>query len=156
MWGSGGAWLSEVRAYGLIQPNRFQGGQELIFECDYQFDPTIIRAIIDQEQVIPNLLIGIRIDSSNNTVITDMASTALGNGLIDFDILAEQKATFRFTCIMPNLAHGAYFLTPGIAVGDGKACIPLRGYDNLIELRCEPSDMVLGLIKFDYNVKRVE
>lgn len=156
IWGRGGAWITEVRAYGLMTPNRFQGGQELIFECDYQFDPTLINTIITQENVKHNLLIGLRLDSSKNTVITDMASTALGNGSIDFDIFTEHKATFRFSCTMPNLAHGDYFLTPGIAVGNGDTCIPLRGYDNLIELRCEPSEMVLGLMRFDYNLKRVE
>ncbi len=157
MWGRGGAWLKEVRAYGLMPPNRFKGGQELIFECDYQFDPTMISAIIAQEEkVVPNLLIGLRLDSSTGTVITDIASTALGNGLMDFDIFTEQNATFRFRCIMPNLSHGYYFLTPGIAIGNEHVLIPLRGYDNLIELRCEPSDMILGLLKINYDLKRLE
>jgi lipopolysaccharide transport system ATP-binding protein len=155
MWGRGGAWLTEVRAYGFMPPNRFQGGQELIFECDYLFDPAIISALIAQEEVMPNLLIGLRLDTSKNTVITDIASTALGDGLMEFDVLTEQKATFRFSCVMPHLAHGDYFLTPGIAVGNGNVCVPLRGYDNLIEICCEPSDLVIGLLKIDYNVTRV-
>lgn len=156
MWGRGGAWLTEVRAYGFMPPNRFQGGQELSFECDYQFDPIVISSIIAQEQVKPNLLIGLRLDTSKNAVITDIASTALGDGVIDFDILNERTATFRFSCSMPKLAHGDYFLTPGVAVGNGEVCIPLRGYDNLIELRCEPSEMVLGLLKIDYTLERVK
>jgi lipopolysaccharide transport system ATP-binding protein len=155
MWGRGGAWITEVRAYGLMSPNIFTGGQELIFECDYQFDPAIISGIIAKEKVTPNLLIGLRLDSSQNVVITDMASTALNDGMLDFDLFTEQEATFRFCCTMPNLAHGDYFLTPGIAVGNSNGCVPLRGYDNLIELRCDPSEMVLGLIKIDYNLKRV-
>ncbi|RII27579.1 MAG: sugar ABC transporter ATP-binding protein [Geobacter sp.] len=155
MWGRGGAWLKEVRAYGFMPPNRFQGGQKLIFECDYQFDPAVISALIAQEEVMPNLLIGLRLDTAKNTVITDIATTALGDGLMDFDVLTEQKATFRFSCIMPHLAHGDYFLTPGIAVGNGNVCVPLRGYDNLIELCCEPSDLVIGLLKINYNVTRV-
>lgn len=154
-WGRGGAWLTEVRAYGLMTPNRFQGGQGLVFECDYEFDPTIISAVIAEEQVKPNLLVGLRLDSAKSTVITDMASTALGAGLMDFDLFTETKATFRISCTMPNLAHGNYFLTPGVAVGIGNACVPLRGYDNLIELRCEPAEMVLGLIKINYSLERV-
>lgn len=154
-WGKGGAILTGMRFFGLLPPNRFIKGQMIVIECDYIFDPKHLSALAEKENVILELAVGIRVDAGNGLTLCDFSSSVVGKGLLGFDIAKEEKATFRFEGTLPNLAPGTYFFTPEVSIGDKNSYSPVCVYENAAMLQCERTELILGLFKPDYKIRRI-
>ena len=154
-WGRGGATLEAMRFFGLLPTNRFIKGQKIIIECDYRFDPSILCALAAAEKVVPELAIGMRIDTGNGIPLCDFSSAAIGTGKLNFDIAKDRFATFRFEGILPNLAPGDYFFTPAVSVGHKDSYVPIVVNENAAILQCERTELILGLFKPEYTAQRI-
>jgi hypothetical protein len=154
-WGKGGATLTAMRFFGLLPPNGFVKGQKIIIECDYHFDPRLLLALAEKENVVPELAVGMRIDAGNGLTLCDFSSAVVGTERLDFDIAKKEKATFRFEATLPNLAPGDYFFTPEVSIGSKDSYVPVTVYENAAMLHCERTELILGLFKPDYVVQRI-
>ena len=154
-WGKGGATLTGMRFFGLLPPNRFVKGQKIVIECDYHFDPTFLCALAEKEKVVPELAVGVRVDAGNGLTLCDLSSAVVGSGHLDFDMTKEEKATFCFEATLPNLVPGDYFFTPAVSIGDVRSNAPVAVYENAAILHCERTELILGLFKPDYLVRRI-
>jgi ABC-type polysaccharide/polyol phosphate transport system ATPase subunit len=154
-WGSGGATLVKMRLFGLIPPNRFINGQKIIIECDYCFNPSLLFTLSEKEGVPATLAVGMRVDASNGMPLCDFSSAVMNCEKFEFDISQENQASFRFEATLPNLAPGDYFFSPEISIGDQDLYIPVAIYENAAILHCEKTELILGLFKPDYSVKRI-
>ena len=154
-WGKGGATLTGMRFFGLLPPNRFIKNQKIIIECDYQFDPEFLCTLAEKENVVPELAVGMRIDSGNGLTLCDFSSAVVGSERLKFDIAIEETGTFRIEATLPNLAPGDYFFTPEISIGSKDSYVPVAVYENAALLYCERTELILGLFKPDYAVHRI-
>lgn len=154
-WGRGGATLESMRFFGLLPTNRFIKGQKIIIECDYRFEPSILCALAVEENVIPELAVGMRIDAGNGMPLCDFSSAAIELGKLNFDIAKDKFATFRFEGILPNLAPGDYFFTPAVSIGHKDSYVPIVVNENAAILHCERTELILGLFKPEYTVQRI-
>ena len=154
-WGKGGATLTGMRFFGLLPPNRFIKSQKIIIECDYQFDPKFLCTLAEKENVVPELAVGMRIDSGNGLTLCDFSSAVVGSERLKFDIAIDETATFRIEATLPNLAPGDYFFTPEISIGSKDSYVPVAVYENAALLYCERTELILGLFKPDYAVHRI-
>ena len=154
-WGRGGATLEAMRFFGLLPNNRFINGQKIIIECDYRFDNNLLHGLASEENVVPEIAASMRVDSSNGLPLCDFSSAAMNSEKFKFDLCKEDRATFRFEATLPNLAPADYFLTPGISIGDQESYVPIAVYENAAILQCEKTELILGLFKPDYIVRRI-
>ena len=154
-WGKGGAILTGMRFFGLLPPNRFIKGQKIIIECDYQFDPALLCNMAEKENVVPEIAVGIRVDAGNGLTLCDLSSAVIGPEHLDFDMAKEEWATFRFEATLPNLVPGNYFFTPAVSIGNKSSYTPVVVYENAAMLQCEKTEVILGLFKPDYLVRRI-
>jgi ABC-type polysaccharide/polyol phosphate transport system ATPase subunit len=154
-WGRGGATLEAMRLIGLLPTNRFTNGQKIIIECDYRFDNNLLHTLASEENVVPEIAASMRVDSSNGMPLCDFSSAAMNSEKFKFDLCKEDRATFRFEATLPNLAPADYFLTPGISIGDQESYVPIAVYENAAILQCEKTELILGLFKPDYIVRRI-
>lgn len=154
-WGRGGATLEALRFFGLLPTNRFVKGQKIIIECDYRFEPSILCALAAEEEVVPELAIGMRIDAGNGMPLCDFSSVLIGSGKLNFDIAEEKFATFRFEGVLPNLAPGDYFFTPEVSIGHKDSYVPIVVNENAAILQCDRTELIVGLFKPEYTVQRI-
>ena len=144
-----------MRFFGLLTPNRFIKGQKIVIECDYIFDPKHLSSLAEKENVIPELAVGMRIDAGNGLTLCDFSSAVVGTERLGFDIAKEERATFCFEAVLPNMVPGAYFFTPEVSIGDKDSYVPVCIYENAAMLQCERTELILGLFKPDYTVRRI-
>ncbi len=151
-YGRGGAELTEIRILGLGQPNILRGRDELTIELRVRWDRERIQRIIQETGVQPNLLFGIRFETSRGFVINDLATSVL-DGRCDVDPLYCDSGTLTYKVRLPfALAKGDYFLSPAIALGRQNHLEPLAEYTNLVHLKSEPSEAtVLGQLRYDFD-----
>ena len=154
-WGRGGATLEAMRFFGLLPTNRFIKGQKIIIECDYRFEPSLLCALAAEENVDPEIAIGMRIDTGNGMPLCDFSSAAIGSGKLNFVIANDKFATFRFEGTLPNLAPGDYFFTPEVSIGNKDSYVPIVVNENAAILQCERTELILGLFKPEYKVQRI-
>lgn len=155
-WGHGGITLKSICLSGCPVEGVFNGGEELIFTCRFECDPECVTRIVEEEQVVPRYLFGIRVENAKAVVLADLASTIQPEQWTTIDISTEKEIYIQIATKMPLLAAGNYFFTLGVAVGSEQQHAALASYDNLIMLQCDPNEKFIGLLKFDYQVKRIK
>ncbi len=154
-WGRGGATLEAMRFFGLLPTNRFIKGQKIIIECDYRFEPSLLCALAEKENVDPELAIGMRIDTGNGMPLCDFSSVLIGSGKLNFDISKDRFATFRLEGTLPNLVPGDYFFTPEVSIGNKDSYVPIVVNENAAILQCDRTELIVGLFKPEYTVQRI-
>jgi lipopolysaccharide transport system ATP-binding protein len=153
-WGAGGVDIAEVRVYGLNPPN-ILCSNELRLECDYAINSKQIKKLCDMYEVEPNLLVGMRLDTANGLTLFDLANATIDDGRnLASNLLREKRLTVTFSCSLPSLFPGDYFITPAVSLGVLGKFISICGYDNLILFSQEQSRTVLGLIRPEYTIER--
>jgi hypothetical protein len=65
------------------------------------------------------------------------------------------KATISIKCIMPVLAPGDYFLTPGIAMGSQSRLVPLWSSDDAVMIAIGSDQIVRGLMRPEFSFQRI-
>lgn len=159
-YGRGGADITSVWIEGLREPNFFSGGELVTIHVTYRFNYDRIREIAIEDDVEPLVYCGIRVDSQTGVVVTDLVADAPASGetWTRVEDLEAQGPLLRlrFRCTMPRLQPGDYFLSPAAAVGRIGGVTPLVEYVHLCALRCVPNGLVHGLMRWDYEVEKVE
>ena len=125
---------------------------EILFSC--QLDRNRLDEIMLLSDVKPQLMLGLRMENSNGIVITDFASSLKRD--FHFVISEECNFIFKYNIKVPSLASGEYWFSPEIAIGNQDNFVALCEYVYLFKLNCLNEDMVLGLLKFDYDINFVK
>jgi ABC-type polysaccharide/polyol phosphate transport system ATPase subunit len=150
-WGSGAARITQMRILGLKQPNVFDWYRPISFEFVCVWDPQQVAQTCLEQNVVPSLLFGFRVENSQSWVIGNYASAMVDVNPITFDAREHSQCIVRCVTTPLKLASGHYFVTPSIALGVQDSLYPLREYTNLIHLYCETQKGVLGQLQFDYK-----
>ena len=153
-YGKGAVSISRVRVLGLKGKSTFSPGDELeiLFSC--QLDRNRLDEIMLLSDVKTQLMFGLRMENSNGIVITDFASSLKRD--FHFVISEECDFIFKYNIKVPSLASGEYWFSPEIAIGNQDNFVALCEYVYLFKLNCLNEDMVLGLLKFDYDINFVK
>ena len=160
VYGKGNAAITDISVEGLVEPNVFYGGEELTVRMRYELNFEQIHKIAVEEGVAPMLQFGIRIDTQQGVVLTDIATGATENhnGGIPLAHLEarETPLVLEYRIRIPELQQGEYFLSPGVALGYHGAMAPLVEYVHLFSLTCTPTSLVHGLMKCDCTIEESE
>ena len=154
-WGAGGARVVALRVHELRPPNLMSQGARLKIDLELEFFPALIAKVCKENDVVPRIFVGVRVDSRQGVVLFDLTNSVDGPDELKIDALSDSSAVVSIDCAMPTLGAGDYFLTPGIAVGSVDHLVPLWSCDNAAMITIEAGQTVLGLMKPEFTVRRI-
>lgn len=151
-WGSGAAWIKQLRIGGIREPNLFNWQDEVVIEALVQWNPAAVERLIQEHHLPSQLLIGFRFENAQGWVITNFSNSVLTDGSQNFNIQGYSHGVIRCKIDRMKLASGHYFITPGLAIGDKDTLFPVQEYTNLVHLFCDTKEAVLGQLVLDYQM----
>ena len=134
--GSGGAWFTELRVYGLQEGNRLPEKGPVRIHLGMGWNQEIIRQQIVETGVPGNLVVGYAIANSQNTRLFGTNTDLRG---FKIDPFSSDTATVDFIVEFPILAVGEYFLVAAIHLGTNPGMTELIWHDFAIPLVSDKS-----------------
>jgi lipopolysaccharide transport system ATP-binding protein len=157
-FGRGGVNLTELRVRGIQPPNLIRGGDELIMRARFELDRQRIAALAAEKPCEDILQFALRFENAQGVTLTS-AFTGPGEegaaGIALADLADGEPVTMEFRVRLPRLAPGEYYLSLGTALGRTGQTTPLLEYVHLISLICIQQELIMGLSKWDYTIRRV-
>ena len=153
MWGSGSATIDHIMINGVRKPNLISWDNPLLIQLQISWNYDEVLEIILREQVESKLLVGCRLENSSGIVITNFTNSVLPNVAFDISKVPACQCSAQIEVDPIRLPSGHYFMSPGIAIGTKEHLFPVVEYTNAIHLFCDTDETVLGLARFDYDIK---
>lgn len=152
--GKGGANVDNIEIFGIVPPNIFTGGEDMVVKVQYSWDAAFLEKIQVVECLSDNICVGIALADSKGTYI-------FGCNTFDTKLYVSYKKqnsnTIIFRFKMPFLMTGDYFFTVAVALGDLTHHYQLKWYDYAVNLYCQSSrENVYGVMHLDYVTERME
>ena len=149
-WGVGGGRITGINVYGLEAPNILKTPQTITIEVLAEWDIDSTRHYIAQEQIAPNINIGIQLSDARNVNLYG-TNTLLENIMIDPYENSSAKAYFELK--LPALFPGDILLSAAIVVGNMNQCVNMHFSELASVIRNEIRNAKAGLIYFDTKAR---
>lgn len=149
-WGVGGGAIRAVRIKGLSGGTLLKTPCKLTIEVDAVWDKDFVSKKIAEENLKPNMMIGIRLSD-----VHDIALYGTNNSLEKkvIDPFHSEKATVVFHLDLPPLMKGPIFLTTAVALGVMEHHINLNWNDMTIELVSDTNGPIGGIFYCATNLE---
>lgn len=143
-WGIGGGAIQAVRIKGLCGGTLLKTPCRLKIEVDASWNRDFVAKKISDENLKPNMMIGIRLSD-----VRDIAIYGTNNSLekIIVDPFASDKITVVYNLDLPPIMKGAVFLTTAVAVGVMEHHVNLNWNDMTIELQSDTDEPIGGMFR---------
>jgi lipopolysaccharide transport system ATP-binding protein len=154
-WGRGGASFNQVDIKNLKYPNIIIRGSTIVVFLQIKLDFHKINEMVEKENVLKNLFIGIRLDNYKGLPVFDIFHELPEH---EMHLLEETKKNIidvEFEVEIPELCQGNYFVTYGIGLGKPHQIVPLCSCDNATMLILEPHNEILGQMRPKFKSKRI-
>lgn len=143
-WGIGGGAIQAVRIKGLCGGTLLKTPCRLKIEVDASWNRDFVAKKISDENLKPNMMIGIRLSD-----VRDIAIYGTNNSLekIIVDPFASGKITVVYNLDLPAIMKGSVFLTTAVAIGVMEHHVNLNWNDMTIELRSDTDEPIGGMFR---------
>ena len=143
-WGVGGGVIRSVRITGLCGGTLLKTPCRLTIEVDASWDREFVARKIAEENLKPNMMIGIRLSD-----VHDMAIYGTNNSLEKtiIDPFGSERATVAFHLDVPPIMKGPVFLTTAVAIGVMEHHLNLKWNDMTIELQSDTNEPIGGVFR---------
>ncbi len=155
-YGAGGGEICRVQVFNSGKGNIFNGGEEMRFRLNYQWNSAVIQALASEHELSSNLIFGMSFEHMTGTTVCEFCTPFIDSQELRVDPSVETYCAIEFKIILPELAAGEYFITIGISLGELSKHIPIRRYRNFIRLKCIPKrSNVFGIMTFPLEINRI-
>ena len=143
-WGVGGGAIRSVRIKGLCGGTLLKTPCRLTIEVDAVWNREFVAKKIAEENLKPNMMIGIRLSD-----VRDIAIYGTNNSLEKtiIDPFGSEKATVVYRLDVPPLMKGSVFLTTAVAIGVMDHHVNLNWNDMTIELQSDTNEPIGGVFR---------
>ena len=152
-FGVGGAWIEWLSIYGLESPNIFHGGEKVLVQCKYSWNPESLYEQRISKMLKDDITFGFSLANKKGEYI-------FGCNGFDFGMMVPgsigNSAVVELSFVMPYLMSGEYFATLAIALGSMQNHEQQKWYDYCVDLQCISSKKnVYGFMHLDYEMRTV-
>ena len=143
-WGVGGGAIRAVRIKGLDGGTLLRTPCHLTIEVDAAWSRDFVARKISEENLKPNMMIGIRLSD-----VRDIAIYGTNNVLekVVIDPFASESATVVYSLDLPPIMEGPVFVTTAVAIGTMEHHVNLNWNDMTIELQSDTNEPIGGIFR---------
>jgi lipopolysaccharide transport system ATP-binding protein len=153
-FGVGGAKLESLEVLGAVQPNLFEGGQEIKIRCQFSWDVAFAGELINADGYAKNITLGIAIADKKGSYL--FGCNGFDKGLA-IDCFENHCGAMEVAFKAPYLAEGDYFLSVAIALGNLDRHVQMKWYDCIVPLRFKkPEKNAFGIMAIDYKIEFIK
>lgn len=153
-YGNGGGSIQKVEIFFPEPPNCIRGGQKLQMKIHFEWDSAIVKKLVAENTLIPDLSIGVALSDVKTNYFFGCNTFDKKIPISPFE---QSHAVFTLNLHMPNIKPGDYFFTLALVVGCQTNHVHLKWYDGLIEMKVLPSSQeVFGFLSVDYEYERLK
>ena len=143
-WGAGGGAIRAVRIRGLDGGTLLRTPCRLTIEVDAAWSRDFVARKISEENLKPNMMIGIRLSD-----VRDIAIYGTNNTLekVVIDPFSSESATVVYDLDLPPIMKGPVFVTTAVAIGTMEYHVNLNWNDMTIELQSDTNEPIGGIFR---------